>query len=72
MKAELQKNGMDWAQAKRESIVDVLRNMRISSFPPTILVGPDGKIFSLNNTRTGEPGLRGQQLIRSLEELIEP
>lgn len=72
VKAALRKNGMDWVQAKRESITNVLRSLRIASYPTTVLVGPDGKILSLNNTAKGQPSLRGSELLESLDALIAP
>lgn len=72
LKSQLEKNGMPWPQAKRESIRDVIRNLRIHSYPTTLLLGPDGKIVSLNNTRKGEPELRGKELLQSLDKLLEP
>jgi hypothetical protein len=72
VKSVLEKNGMTWPQAKRESILGVIRNLRIHSYPTTMLIGPDGKVISLNNVRKGEPSLRGKELLKSLEELLEP
>ena len=72
VKAVLDKNGMTWPQAKRESILNVIRNLRIHSFPTTMLIGPDGKVISLNNTRRGQPALRGRELLKSLDAVLEP
>ncbi|HEX5733761.1 MAG TPA: TlpA disulfide reductase family protein [Blastocatellia bacterium] len=72
LKTQMEKNGMPWPQAKRDSIKDVIRNLRIQSFPTTVLLGPDGKIVSLNNTKKGEPELRGKQLLQSLDKLLKP
>jgi peroxiredoxin len=72
VKSVLEKNGMMWPQAKRESIIGVIRNLRIHSYPTTLLVGPDGKVISLNNTRKGQPALRGRDLLKSLDEVLEP
>jgi peroxiredoxin len=72
IKPQLEKQGMTWPQAKRESILGTIRNLRIHSYPTTFLIGPDGKILSLNNTRKDQPGLRGQELLRSLDQLLPP
>jgi peroxiredoxin len=72
LKTALPKNGMNWPQAKRESILGVIRNLRIHSYPTTLLIGPDGKVVSLNNTRKGQPPLRGKELLKSLDEVLEP
>ena len=72
VKEVLERNGMTWTQAKRDSIREIIRNLRIHSYPTTLLVGPDGKIISLNNTKKGEPELRGKDLLKSLDELLEP
>ena len=71
VKKTLRDNGMDWVQAKRESIEHVIRALRISSFPTTVLVGADGKVLSLNNTLKGQPGLRGQALVEPIEGALE-
>lgn len=72
IKSQLEKNGITWPQAKRESIITTIRNLRIHSYPTTVLVGPDGKILSLNNTRKDQPALRGKELLKSLDELLPP
>jgi thiol-disulfide isomerase/thioredoxin len=72
VKAVLAKNNMNWTQARRESITGIIRNLRIHSYPTTLLVGPDGKIVSLNNSKKGEPELRGKDLLKSLDQLLAP
>ena len=72
IKSQLEKNGMTWPQARRESIVGILRNLRIHSYPTTVLVGPDGKILSLNNRKKDQPILRGNDLLKSLDQLLPP
>ena len=72
VKSILGQNGMNWTQAKRESIVATIRNLRIHSYPTTVLLGPDGKVISLNNTQKGQPSLRGRELLKSLDELLPP
>jgi len=72
IKPQLEKNGMTWPQARRESIAGIIRNLRIHSYPTTFLLGPDGKILSMNNTRKDQPGLRGKELLTSLDKLLPP
>jgi thiol-disulfide isomerase/thioredoxin len=68
----LKRNGLTWPQATMNSIEQLQTRYRIHYFPTTLLVGPDGKIVSLGQTRKKQPGLRGQDLIRSLDELLPP
>ncbi|HEY3136604.1 MAG TPA: TlpA disulfide reductase family protein [Blastocatellia bacterium] len=72
IKPQLDKQGMNWPQAKRESIMGTIRNLRVHSYPTTLLIGPDGKVLSLNNRRKGQPELRGRELLKSLDELLPP
>jgi peroxiredoxin len=72
IKSQLEKNGITWPQARRESIIATIRNLRIHSYPTTVLVGPDGKVLSLNNTRKDQPELRGKELLKSLDQLLPP
>jgi peroxiredoxin len=72
VKSTLDKNGMTWPQARRESIAGLIRNLRIHTYPTTLLIGPDGKIISLNNTQRDEPSLRGRELLSSLDQLLPP
>ncbi|MGH9801443.1 MAG: TlpA family protein disulfide reductase [Blastocatellia bacterium] len=66
----LDKNGLEWTQATRESIREVIRSFRIHSYPTTMLLDPDGKIISLNQTKKDQPSLRGNDLLKSLEKLL--
>jgi thiol-disulfide isomerase/thioredoxin len=72
IKSQLEKNGMTWPQARRDSITSTIRSLRIHSYPTTVLVGPDGKILSLNNRRRDQPALRGNELLKSLDQLLPP
>jgi peroxiredoxin len=72
IKPQLEKNGMTWPQAKRESIIGTIRSLRIHLYPTTFLIGPDGKILSLNNARKDQPALRGKELLKSLDEILPP
>jgi peroxiredoxin len=70
VKSWLKSNGLAWTQATTESIVDVKRALRIFLYPSTFLVGPDGKVISLN--QKNQPDLRGRDLLKSLDELLPP
>lgn len=72
IKPWLKKNGLSWPQAQMDSILDLQVRYRIHSFPTTLLIDGDGKIVSLGRTKKKQPGLRGQQLIKSLDELLPP
>jgi peroxiredoxin len=72
VKSTLEKNSMNWTQAKRESITTLIRNLRIHSYPTTLLIDPEGKILSLNNTKKDQPSLRGADLLKSLDGLLPP
>ena len=72
LKATLKQNNLTWTQAQLDSIREVLRNYRIHLYPSTLLIDPEGKIVSLNQTKKGQPSLRGQDLIRSLDRLLPP
>ena len=71
MKKALNDNGMRWTNAKFDSVVDFLKvNLRITSFPTTFLISPDGKILSMSRQERDEPDLRGQDLLESLDEAL--
>lgn len=71
MKKGLNENGMKWTNAKFDSVMDFLRvNLRISSFPTTFLISPEGKILSMSRQERDEPDLRGQDLLKSLNEIL--
>ncbi|MFN2480613.1 MAG: TlpA family protein disulfide reductase [Pyrinomonadaceae bacterium] len=70
IKGQLEKQGMPWTQATRESIRDVIKSYRIHYYPSTLLLGPDGKIVSLN--QKDQPDLRGADLLKSLDRLLPP
>ena len=70
VKIYLEKNELLWTQATLGSIREVIRSFRIHSYPTTLLVNPEGKIISLNQTRKGQPSLRGQDLLKSLDRLL--
>lgn len=70
VKRWLEGNGLNWTQATRESIREVIRNFRIHSYPTTMLLGPDGTVLSLNQTKKDQPGLRGNDLLKSLDKIL--
>jgi thiol-disulfide isomerase/thioredoxin len=72
VKPWLKRNGLNWPQATQDSIRTVEIRYRIHSFPTTLLLGPDGKIVSLGQTRKKQPGLRGQALLKTLDDLLPP
>jgi thiol-disulfide isomerase/thioredoxin len=68
----LRKNGLTWPQARMDSIEQIQTRYRIHYFPTTLLLGPDGKIVSLGQTRKKQPALRGRELLTSLDEILPP
>jgi peroxiredoxin len=72
IKPILKKNGLTWPQATMNSIEKIQTRYRIHYFPTTLLLGPDGKIVSLGQTRKKQPGLSGRDLLKSLDEILPP
>jgi peroxiredoxin len=72
IKPWLRKNGLDWPQATNDSIDQLERRYRIHSFPTTLLIDPEARIVSLGQTKKKQPGLRGRDLLNSLDELLPP
>jgi peroxiredoxin len=72
IKPFLRKNGMGWPQATNDSIEQLQVRYRIHSFPTTLLIDPDAKIISLGQTKKKQPGLRGNELLKSLDRLLPP
>ena len=72
VKIWLRRNGLGWPQAQMESIRSIEMRYRIHLFPTTLLLGPDGKIVSLGQTKKKQPELRGEELLKSLDELLPP
>jgi thiol-disulfide isomerase/thioredoxin len=68
----LEKNKLDWTQATRESIMPVMRALRIHLFPTTLLLDPDGKVVSLDERKKGQLDLRGKELLDSLQSVFFP
>lgn len=72
VKEWLRRNKLAWPQAQMDSIRSIEIKYRIHLFPTTLLLGPDGKIVSLGQTKRKQPSLRGAELLRSLDELLPP
>ena len=71
MKKALKDSGMSWTQAKFDSVTEFLSaGLRISSFPTTFLISPDGKIISMSRHKRKEVDLRRQDLLESLDEVL--
>jgi len=66
----MQQQGMTWTQARRESILRMLVSLRVTLFPTSLLVGKDGKIISLDDETKGQVGLRGTDLLKSLDKVM--
>jgi peroxiredoxin len=66
----LNKNGMSWTQAEFSSILDFIKKLRISSFPTTMLISPEGKIISMSRSDRKELDLRGKDLLETLDETL--
>jgi hypothetical protein len=44
--------------------------LRITSFPSTFLISPEGKILSMSRSDRDEPHLRGEDLLETLDEIL--
>ena len=63
--------GITWTNATTESISQLIdQRFRITMFPTTILLDPNGKISSLN--RKDQLPLAGKELLNTLEKLTTP
>lgn len=72
VKSWLEKNKLDWTQATRESIMPVMRALRIHFYPTTLLLDPEGKVVSLDERKKGQLDLRGKELLDSLQSVFFP
>ena len=69
VKKFLTDKGITWPQATTASIKDLLdKRFRITAFPTTVLLDPQGKIISLG--QRDQPKLRGKELFDTLEKLM--
>jgi len=72
VKSVLKRSGITWPQAQMDSIRSIERGYRIHLFPTTLLLDLQGKIVSLGQTKRKQPALRGQELLKALDELLPP
>jgi thiol-disulfide isomerase/thioredoxin len=63
----LTRNKIAWPQATRASIHDLEVRYRIQLFPSALLVDPEGKVVIVNQHK-----LRGQDLLKSLDQILPP
>ncbi len=71
MKKALSENGMLWTNARVESVLDFIKiNLRITAYPTTFLISPEGKILSMSRHERDEADLRGKDLLESLDEIL--
>ena len=71
IKKIMSQNGMTWTQAQLPSIFNLInKDLRIESFPTTFLIAPDGKILSMSRHLRGEPDLRGEDLLETLDGIL--
>ena len=67
VKSWLTRNQITWTQATRDSIHDIEVRYRIHLFPSALLIDPEGKVALVNQHK-----LRGQDLLKSLDEMLPP
>ena len=71
IKKAMAQNGMTWTQAQLTSIVDFIgHGLRISSFPTTFLISPEGRILSMSRSHRDEKSLRGEDLLETLDDVL--
>ena len=71
IKKNLDKNNMTWTQARRESFMDLLNvELRIETFPTTLLISPEGNILSMSRAEKDDLSLRGEELLKTLDEVL--
>ena len=69
VKEFLAEKGMTWTQATPESIKELVKKrFRITAYPTTMLLDPQGRIISLG--RKDQPPLRGEKLFSTLEKIL--
>lgn len=69
VKKFMTEKGMTWTQATTDSIQDLLdKRFRITAYPTTVLLDPQGKIISLGQRE--QMPLRGKELFTTLEKLM--
>ena len=66
IKTALQKRGITWTQARFDSIKEqVETGYRIQEYPSAILLGPDGKVLVLDQSRLAE-----NELLKTLDRIL--
>jgi thiol-disulfide isomerase/thioredoxin len=72
VKAFIAKNDVTWTQAQTESIKPLYeKRFQIVAWPTMILLDPNGRIISVDRTKHGEPGLRGDALDKTLAGIFK-
>jgi hypothetical protein len=67
IKEWLKKNNLTWTQATMDSIKELEIRYRIQQFPTSLLIGPDGKVVLLEQSK-----MRGQDLLKTLDKMLPP
>ncbi|HEX7996821.1 MAG TPA: TlpA disulfide reductase family protein [Pyrinomonadaceae bacterium] len=67
IKEWLKKNSLTWTQATMESIRELEIRYRIQLFPTSMLIGPDGKVVLLEQSK-----MRGRDLLKTLDRMLPP
>jgi thiol-disulfide isomerase/thioredoxin len=71
MRKGLAEAGMTWTNAEFSSVAEFLsEKLRVSSFPTTFLISPEGNVLSIGRTARDEPSLRGSGLLESLDKIL--
>jgi thiol-disulfide isomerase/thioredoxin len=66
VKEVLAKNGINWTQARLDSIKNLIEETyQIQEFPSAILLAPDGKVVVLDQHK-----LQGEELLKTLNQLL--
>lgn len=66
VKGVLQKNNINWTQARFDSIKELVEtSYRIQEYPSAILLGPDGKVLVLEQNL-----LKGEELLKTIERIL--
>ncbi len=66
VKEVLAKNGINWTQARLDSIKNLIEETyQIQEFPSAILLAPDGKVLVLDQHK-----LQGEELLKTLNQLL--
>lgn len=64
--------GVTWPQARTESIKRIYeKRFQVVAWPTLVLLDPKGAILSVGRTSQGEPGLRGEELEKTLAAIFK-